>query len=65
MEKNSILSLHLAPNLCERMEKKIPSSHSTWRQIFVRGWEKKSILSLHLAPNLCERMEKNSILSLE
>ncbi len=26
-KKKSILSLTLAPNLCERMEKKIPSSH--------------------------------------
>jgi hypothetical protein len=57
MEKNSILSLHLVPNLCERMEK-IPSSHYTWRQIFMRGWKKNSILSLHLAPNLRERMGK-------
>jgi hypothetical protein len=40
MGKKSILSLYLAPNLCEKMEKN-PSSHSTWRQIFVRGWKKK------------------------
>jgi hypothetical protein len=39
-KKNSILSLTLAQNLLERMEK------------IVRGWEKNSILSLELAPKL-------------
>jgi hypothetical protein len=39
-KKISILSLTLAPNLCERMEK------------IVRGWKKSSILSLELAPKL-------------
>jgi hypothetical protein len=47
MEKNSILSLKLAPNHHERMEKNC------------ERMEKISILSLTLAPNLRERMEKN------
>ncbi len=52
------ISIFLAPNLCERMEKKFHPLTPYWRQIGVRGWKKKSILSLLLAPNLCERMKK-------
>jgi hypothetical protein len=52
------ISIFLAPNLLERMEKKFHPLTPYWRQIGVRGWKKNSILSLLLAPNLCEWMEK-------
>ncbi len=69
-KKNSILSLFLVPNLCERMEKNsilslhigtkfawedgkiFPSSHSSWHQIFMRGWKKNPssyLATLHVA----------------
>jgi hypothetical protein len=56
-KKKSILSLHLATNLCERMGKKFILSLLLAPNLCER-MEKTSILSLHLAPNLCERMGK-------